>query len=59
MRRTHAGLLIALAFLIIGCFIDAVPAIIIMGTILLPMAQNAGMHPIHFAIMPAIDTLSA
>ena len=50
-----AGLLIALAFLIIGCFIDAIPAIIIMGTILLPMAQNAGMHPIHFALIGVIS----
>ncbi len=50
-----AGLLIALAFLIIGCFIDAIPAIIIMGTILLPLAQNAGMHPIHFALIGVIS----
>lgn len=50
-----AGLLIALAFLIIGCFIDAIPAIIIMGTVLLPLAQNAGMHPIHFALIGVIS----
>ncbi|MEN9635515.1 MAG: hypothetical protein RL077_3919 [Verrucomicrobiota bacterium] len=50
-----AGLMIALAFLIIGCFIDAIPAIIIMGTILLPLAQNAGMHPIHFALIGVIS----
>jgi len=45
------GLLIAFLFLIIGLFIDAIPAIIIMGTILLPLAQNAGLHLIHFAII--------
>ena len=50
-----AGFLIALAFLIIGMFIDAIPAIIIMGTILLPMAQKAGMHPIHFALISVIS----
>lgn len=50
-----AGLLIALAFLIIGMFIDAIPAIIIMGTILLPMAQNAGIHPIHFALIGVVS----
>ena len=50
-----AGFLIALAFLIIGMFIDAIPAIIIMGTILLPMAQSAGMHPIHFALISVIS----
>lgn len=48
------GLIIALAFLIIGMFIDAIPAIIILGTILLPLAENVGMHPIHFAIIGVI-----
>jgi TRAP-type C4-dicarboxylate transport system permease large subunit len=50
-----AGFLMALAFLTIGMFIDAIPAIIIMGTILLPMAQSAGMHPIHFALIGVIS----
>ena len=45
------GLLIALAFLLIGMFIDAIPAIIILGTILLPVSQSVGIHPIHFAII--------
>ena len=45
------GFLIALSFLVIGMFIDAIPAIIILGTILLPLAESVGMHPIHFAII--------
>ena len=45
------GLLIAASFLLIGMFIDAIPAIIILGTILLPVAEKVGMHPIHFAII--------
>jgi len=49
------GFLVALSFLFIGMFIDAIPAIIILGTILLPLAQNAGMHPIHFAIIGVIS----
>jgi len=49
------GFLIALSFLIIGMFIDAIPAIIILGTILLPLSQNVGMHPIHFAIIGVIS----
>ena len=49
------GFIIALAFLIIGMFIDAIPAIIILGTILLPLAQSAGLHPIHFAIIGVIS----
>jgi len=49
------GLIVALAFLLIGMFIDAIPAIIILGTILLPVAENAGMDPIHFAIIGVIS----
>jgi tripartite ATP-independent transporter DctM subunit len=49
------GFLIAAAFLIIGMFIDAIPAIIILGTILLPLSERAGMHPVHFAIIGVIS----
>ena len=51
----HTGLLIAAAFLIVGMFIDAIPAIIILGTVLFPLAQAAGMHPIHFAIIGVVS----
>lgn len=49
------GIMIALAFLIIGMFIDAIPAIIILGTVLLPVAEAVGMHPIHFAIIGVVS----
>ncbi len=45
------GLFIAVAFLIVGCFLDAIPAIIIVGTTLQPLAQSVDMHPVHFAIV--------
>lgn len=49
------GFIIAGAFLVIGCFIDAIPAIIILGTILAPLAASVGMHPVHFAIIGVIS----
>ncbi|MCY4502700.1 MAG: TRAP transporter large permease [Alphaproteobacteria bacterium] len=49
------GIMCALAFLIIGMFIDAIPAIIILGTVLFPVTQHVGMHPIHFAIIGVIS----
>ncbi len=49
------GFIVAGAFLIIGMFIDAIPAIIILGTILWPVTQNVGIHPIHFAIIGVIS----
>jgi tripartite ATP-independent transporter DctM subunit len=49
------GIMAAVAFLIIGMFIDAIPAIIILGTVLYPVTQAVGMHPIHFAIIGVIS----
>ena len=47
---TENGFFIAAVFL--GrVFLDAIPAIIIVGTILQPLAQTAGLDPVHFAII--------
>lgn len=45
------GLVIAALFLIFGLFIDAIPTIIILGTVLMPVAQAGGLDPISFAII--------
>ena len=49
------GMMVAGAFLVIGMFIDAIPAIIILGTVLWPVTEAVGMHPIHFAIIGVIS----
>jgi tripartite ATP-independent transporter DctM subunit len=49
------GLIVAASFLLIGMFIDAIPAIIILGTVLWPLAEVSHMHPIHFAIIGVIS----
>ncbi len=49
------GLIVAGSFLFFGMFIDAIPAIIILGTVLWPLGEFAGMHPIHFAIIGVIS----
>jgi len=49
------GVFIAVVFLIVGCFLDAIPAIIIVGTILQPLAAKAGMHPVHFAMVGIVS----
>jgi tripartite ATP-independent transporter DctM subunit len=46
-----AGFFIALVFLVVGCFLDAIPAIIIVGTTLQPLAVSVDMHPVSFAII--------
>lgn len=55
MGRVATGFFIAFVFLVVGCFLDAIPAIIIVGTILAPMAEHAGMHPIHFAMVGIVS----
>src|SRR6266568_4048005 len=55
MGITQAGFFIAFVFLVVGCFLDAIPAIIIFGTILQPLAQSVGMNPIHFAIIGIVS----
>ena len=52
---TGTGVVVALSFLVVGLFLDAIPAIIIVGTVLLPLTNVVGMHPIHFAIIGVIS----
>jgi tripartite ATP-independent transporter DctM subunit len=49
------GFFIAFVFLVVGCFLDAIPAIIIVGTILQPLAQAVGMHPVHLAMIGIVS----
>ncbi len=55
MGVTGAGFFIAGVFLVVGCFLDAIPAIIIVGTILEPLAKSVGMHPVHFALIGIVS----
>ena len=51
-----AGLrIVAGSVFLIGMFIDAIPAIIILGIVLWPLAEASQMHPIHFAIIGVIS----
>ena len=42
MGITEVGFFIAFVFLVVGCFLDAIPAIIIVGTTLEPLARSVG-----------------
>jgi C4-dicarboxylate transporter DctM subunit len=48
-------LLINAVLLVIGCFLDTVPAIIIMGPILLPAVVGYGVNPVHFGIIMTVN----
>ncbi len=55
MGLTETGFFVAAVFLIVGCFLDAIPAIIIVGTMLQPITVQAGMDPIHFALIGIVS----
>ena len=55
MGSTATGFFIAGVFLVVGCFLDAIPAIIIVGTILEPLAKAVGMDPVHFAMIGIVS----
>ena len=55
MGPIGVGFFIAAAFLVVGCFLDAIPAIIIVGTILEPLAKSVNMDPVHFAIVGIVS----
>jgi tripartite ATP-independent transporter DctM subunit len=48
-------LLINLLLFIVGMFLDAGPAIIILGPILGPIFVDLGVHPVHFAIIMSVN----
>lgn len=44
-------LIMNIILLIIGCFMDPTPAVLIFTPIFLPIVQTWGMHPVHFGLM--------
>ena len=44
-------ILINIMLLIVGCFMDQTPAILILAPILLPVAVSLGLDPVHFGII--------
>ena len=46
---------INLVLLLIGCFLDTVPAIIVMAPMLLPTVEAMHMNPVHFGVIMAVN----
>ena len=55
MGSIATGFFIAGVFLVVGCFLDAIPAIIIVGSILQPLAKAVAMDPVHFAMIGIVS----
>ena len=48
-------LIINVILLILGCFLDTVPAIILMAPLLLPAVSAYGVDPVHFGVIMAVN----
>ena len=55
MGLIATGFFVAFAFLVVGCFLDAIPAIIIVGTILEPITMAVHMDPVQFAMIGIVS----
>ena len=55
MGPIAAGFFIAACFLVVGCFLDAIPSIVIVGTVLQPLAASVNLHPVQFAIISIVS----
>jgi TRAP-type C4-dicarboxylate transport system permease large subunit len=56
-RAPWMFLLLNLALLIIGMFLENIPAMIIMVPLFFPIAMELGIDPIHFGIIVVMNTL--
>jgi len=43
--------IVTIIFLIVGTFMDAVPAIVVLGPLLKPLTEHVGINPLHFGIV--------
>lgn len=50
-------LLINLILLVVGMFLDTFPALIILTSVLLPLAGSVGVDPIHFGVIMSLNLM--
>jgi len=50
-------LVVNLFFLFLGCIMDAVPAMLIFFPVLLPVAKDLGVDPIHFGVVVVLNLM--
>lgn len=59
LSSTENPILVIAAFnlilLVAGCFLDSASAIIILAPLMMPIAQELGVHPVHFGIIMLVN----
>jgi tripartite ATP-independent transporter DctM subunit len=49
--------IVNLFLLLVGCFIDATPALFILTPVFMPMVKQYGIDPIHFGVMMVLNLM--
>jgi tripartite ATP-independent transporter DctM subunit len=49
--------IVNLFLLLVGCFIDATPALFILTPVLMPLVKQYGIDPIHFGVMMVLNLM--
>ena len=49
--------IVNLFLLLVGCFIDATPALFILTPVFMPMIKQYGIDPIHFGVMMVLNLM--
>lgn len=49
-QKTAVILMMLIIWIIAGCFMETGPNIVVLGPLMLPLAQKVGMDPIHFCV---------
>lgn len=44
-------------FLVLGCFVDSIPIMIVMVPVLLPLMKQFGLDPVHFGVMMMLNLM--
>ncbi len=47
--------IINIILLFVGCFMDSIPALIILGPVFTPLAMKIGVHPLHFGTIMCLN----
>jgi TRAP-type C4-dicarboxylate transport system permease large subunit len=43
-----------LIFMLLGCLLEGLPALVLLGPLLFPIAQDLGIHGIHYAMVAVV-----
>jgi TRAP-type C4-dicarboxylate transport system permease large subunit len=43
-----------ITFLLLGCLLEGLPAIVLLAPLMFPIAKDLGIHPVHYAMVVVV-----